>query len=117
MMNQLLAYAGQVCSSGSCGEAEVNKSLVAGLVATLGVFFFVVIILVMLALAFWIWMLVDAIKREESSYEKLGSGEKNLWVILLIVSLFFSFNFIMALMFYFVIFQKSKKQIVTDAKK
>jgi len=48
------------------------------------------------AIAFWVWMLVDAIKRKDKQYKKYGG--KVLWIILLIL-----FGVLAAIIYYLLI--------------
>jgi len=93
-MNGLLSYVETGCRGVACGEAEANYQLLGGLLAFLGSFIVFFLVSAALFFAFWVWMLIDALKRDELSYQKIGSGEKNLWLIILIVSFFFGFSFI-----------------------
>lgn len=108
-MERMIAYAGQYCGGESCGLSGVDEGVIGWLLATFGVFFFLMIVLVVLVLAFWVWMLADAVKRDEESYKKIGNGEKNLWVVLLIISLFFNITLVMSLIYYFIIYQKGEQ--------
>jgi len=113
-MDKLIAYSGGVCS-GSCGN--VDEGVVAWLFATFGVLFLLMIILAMLVLAFWVWMLVDASKRDEESYKKIGSGEKVLWIVILILSLLFQMTLVGSLIYFFLIYQKGKALELAKNKK
>jgi cell division protein FtsL len=53
-------------------------------------------------------MLVDATKRDEKSYQKIGNGEKTLWIVLLVASIFFQLTLVVSLIYYFLIYQKGK---------
>lgn len=69
--------------------------VLAGLGGVLLIFFFVSIA----AFVFWVVMLIDALQRKNWQDE----SQKNLWLILLIVSFFVGFSFVVALVYYFVI--------------
>ena len=64
------------------------------------------LILGLLGFAFWVWMLIDSLKRDEASYKNIDSGERNLWVVLMIGSIFFALSGIMALVYYCFIYSK-----------
>lgn len=113
-MDRLIAYSEGVCS-GSCGS--VDEGVVAWLFATFGVLFLVMIILAMLVLAFWVWMLVDASKRDEESYKKIGNGEKVIWIVILILSLLFQMTLVGSLIYFFLIYQKGKEPLAQKNKK
>ena len=67
-----------------------------------------IVILVFLALfVFWIWMLIDLIKRPETQFE--AGMNKTVWLVLMIVSLFFSLYWVVALIYYFMIYRKLGK--------
>ena len=70
----------------------------AGLAGMMLVFMFVVGLVALGFFIFWILMLVDCIKREWP--------EKNTWLILLIVSFFVGFHWLIALLYYFMIKKK-----------
>lgn len=109
-MNQLLAYTDSICTNGTgaCGQVEVDRGAVAAMVAFFGAFFAVLVLIGTLLFAFWVWMLVDAFKKQEADYQQIGSGDKNLWVILLLVSLPLGFWPIVAIVYFFVVYQKAK---------
>lgn len=107
-MDRLLSVATEVCTGAKCETIDVDGSAVAGIVAGLGGLIFFIVIIALVALGFWLWMLIDAIKTEESEYKKIDKGEKNLWVILMVVSFVLNLSFIMALVYYFVIYRNKK---------
>ena len=68
-----------------------------------------IVLLVALALfAFTVWMIIDALARQDWEFP-VGSGTKNLWVILMVVGIFFGFGWIVALIYYFMVFKKIKR--------
>jgi len=88
----------------------------AGDAAAGGLFFiacmglFAIIGLAMLVLN--IWMLVDALGRQEYEFPNSNGNSKNLWVILMIVGLIVGFGWIVALVYYFKVFKVVKRGTV-----
>jgi uncharacterized BrkB/YihY/UPF0761 family membrane protein len=107
-MERVIASAGQYCANGICGQTDIDRNVIGWVLAVFGTFLFIIILLVALVLAFWVWMLVDAAKRDEESYQKIGNGEKTLWIVLLIASIFFQLTLVVSLIYYFLIYQKGK---------
>lgn len=105
-MNQMIAYGGEICK-GMC-FGDVDYSFMGWMMATFGVFFLLLVALALVVLGFWIWMLVDALKRGDDSYQRIGSGDKSLWIIILIVSFLFQVTLIGSLIYFFLIYQKDK---------
>ncbi|RJO62057.1 DUF2516 family protein [candidate division WS5 bacterium] len=75
-----------------------------GIIAGLGIFFLVFIVIGLALWAFNIWMAIDCATRQESDFP---SNNKNMWLILLIVGLFVGFGWIVALVYYFSIKKKT----------
>jgi hypothetical protein len=103
-MNNLLTYANGVSQSG-VGE---GSGIGAAILAFLGTFFLFIFIFIIASFILWIWALVDALKKTEADFQKIGNGEKNLWLILLISSIFFGFHFIVSIIYLFIIYQPSR---------
>lgn len=65
---------------------------------------FVFMILLVIALVFWLMMLVDSLTRDDKKFPNKGrNNERLIWVIVLVF-----LNFIGALLYYFLV--KSKKK-------
>ncbi len=75
-----------------------------------------IVVICAVALAFfifWIFMLVDALKRTNWKQE----SDKNLWTVILIASLFVSLNGIAAILYYFIVRKPmGKAGVATPAK-
>jgi prolipoprotein diacylglyceryltransferase len=56
-----------------------------------------------LAIALWIWMLVDCIQRKDEDFPNQGSDQKLLWILVLILG-----QTIGALVYYLVVYRKTK---------
>ncbi len=113
-MNQLLTLATEYCQGEHCGTIDVSDGAIAGIFAATGVFILVAVIIGLIVFAFWLWMLIDAATRTEESYKKVGTGEKILWVLALIFSMFFGLGWLAAILYYFIV---RKKAIALEAPK
>jgi hypothetical protein len=86
-------------------EDAAGGGIAFGILCCYGIMFIVSIALLVLS----IWMLIDAIGRQEYEYPNSTGNSKNTWVILLIVGLIFGFGWIVALVYYFMVFKKVKR--------
>ena len=84
----------------------VNTTASGGLFAVIGSFFLVFLLICLVLLAFNIWMIVDCAVRNESDF---SGNNKNMWLILLIVGLIFSFGWIVGIIYFFAVKHKAGK--------
>jgi hypothetical protein len=87
------------------GDGSAAAGGVAALFSLVCVGIFVIIGLALVVLN--IWMFIDALGRQE--WEFGNNGSKTLWLVLLGVGFFFSFGWIVALVYYFLIYRKIKR--------
>jgi uncharacterized membrane-anchored protein len=62
---------------------------------------FGIIILVFVGLAFWMFMLIDCLQREEGDFPEDKPNEKNNWLVVLLVSFACGMSWLGALVYYF----------------
>jgi len=105
-MYSILAMTEQGAESGLSGG---EKLALGGLFAGLAFFWLLVMVLALVFFIFWITMIIDAAQRPEKDFKKIGSGEKSLWIIILIVSMFFGMGWLAAILYYIIIKKKVKK--------
>lgn len=72
--------------------------------AALGGFFIFFILIALVFGIFTIWMFIDALMRPDTDYEKIGSGSKVVWALLI-----FFLGFIPAVVYWFMIRKKAKE--------
>lgn len=95
--------------------AQYSSSTSPGDAAFAGTFLFCWGLAALLGLALFVlnvWMIIDAVGRQEYEYPNSTGNSKNLWVILLIVGAVVGFGWIVALVYYFSIFKKVKRGTV-----
>lgn len=92
--------------------STTDTAAAGGIIAGLGIFFLVFMVICIALLIFNIWMLIDCAGRKESDFP---NNNKNMWLILLIVGLIFSFGWIVALIYYFSIKKKAENTGGTSA--
>ncbi len=73
-----------------------------GIVALLGLAF----------LAFWVWMLIDSIQREEYEYPNSTGNSKTVWLVVLLASWLVGFYWLAAILYYFMIYKKVRRGTV-----
>ena len=105
-MNQVLATAATVCTNGVCEQKEIDASAIAGILAFMGGFIATFVVIGILFFAFWVWMLIDAIQRSEKSYKKIDSGEKTVWILVLVLSTVIGLSWLATILYYFIVKKK-----------
>lgn len=103
-MLALLAQATEDFSETTVDLSTADTAAATGIIAGMGVFFLVFMVI---ALAFWafnVWMAIDCATRKETDFP---SNNKNMWLILLILGLFIGFGWIVALVYYFSVKKKA----------
>jgi len=75
-----------------------------GIIAGLGIFILVFIVIGLVLWAFNLWMAIDCATRKETDF---ASNNKNMWLILLILGLLIGFGWIVALVYYFTVKKKA----------
>lgn len=103
-MLALLAQATEDFSDTTVDLSTTDTAAATGIIAGLGVFFLVFVVIGIALLIFNIWMLIDCAGKKETDFP---NNNKNMWLILLIVGLIFSFGWIVALIYYFSIKNKA----------
>ncbi len=63
------------------------------------------ILLVAAILIFWVWMLIDCLKREDDNFAIGGKYAKPIWVVVIIFT-----HFVGALIYFFLVKDKNKAQ-------
>lgn len=81
--------------------SEPPRAFLIGFAIFFGLLGVTFLLLAIAGFVLWIMMLIDAAKRTDWK----DDNEKNLWIILLIVSFFMQLNGVAALVYYFVISQ------------
>ena len=69
----------------------------------LSIFFW---LLILFLIILWIWMFIDCIARDFSN-----PSDKAIWIVLLIISSFFGLGGLFALVYFFAIYLKYKRQL------
>lgn len=79
----------------------------AGIFAAIWACWCAVAIIFLLLLAFWIWMLIDCIIREE---EEFPEGQtKTMWLLILIITWVVGFHWLAAIFYYFMVYKKTPR--------
>src|SRR5688572_21257893 len=79
-------------------QYDLTDAEAKGVLAGLGVFFVVFLIIGLISFVFWLLMLIHAIKND--------IPDKNMWIIILVVSFVVGLGLIGALVYYFVVKRK-----------
>lgn len=103
-MLALLAQATEDFDSTVDFNTTGDAAAATGIIAGLGIFFLVFIVIGLALWVFNIWMAIDCATRKETDFP---SNNKNMWLILLIVGLFIGFGWIVALVYYFSVKKKA----------
>lgn len=84
--------------------ATISDQTAGALVAGFGAFFLVLVLIGIVLGIFTIWMFIDSLIRSDEDYEKIGTGNKVMWALLI-----FFLGFIPAVIYWFVVRNKAKK--------
>ncbi len=108
----LLTLLAQTTDSLPSVNDATNSAAATGILAGVGIFILVLLIIGIILLAFNIWMIIDCAARKDSDFP---SNNKSTWLILLIVGLLFSFGWIVGLVYFFTVRKKAGKGGGTSA--
>lgn len=81
------------------GDTAAAGAILAGF----GVFSIFIVLFAVILGGFTLWMFIDAIMRKDEEYEKIGSGSKVMWALLI-----FFLGFIPAIVYWFMVRKKIK---------
>lgn len=84
-----------------------NSAAATGLIAGLGILWLVFMLIWLVCTAFSIWMFIDALIRKDDDF---ATGSKVMWALLI-----FFFNFIPAIIYFFMVKKKSGSNSGTSA--
>ncbi len=84
-------------------EEQAGKAIGTALLCCWGI----AVVVAIVALVFWIMMIVDCVKREESQFPPGQEKNKTLWLIGLIVGLFLPFGIVIPILYFFMIKRKT----------
>ncbi len=103
-----------ITTDSTTSTTEETSAAAVGLFAFVILMIWIVFFVVALAVfIFWIFMLIDALKRTNWKQE----SDKNLWTVILIASLFVGLNGIAAILYYFIVRKPmGKADVATPAK-
>lgn len=108
-MDKIMVYAESACRDGVCQSINVEPGAMAAILAFIGSFIIFFIIFALFSFFLWVWALADLLKRSEDDFKKIGNGDRSLWLMLLITSIFFGFYFIISIIYYLIIYRNTKK--------
>lgn len=94
-----IAHATDYEYSTDYGTTAASSTAAAGVVGVILVFWIIALVIGLALFIFWIIMLIDAFKRTNWQ----DDSQKNLWLILLIVSIFVGLSGLAAILYYFII--------------
>lgn len=79
------------------------------LISFFGIFLLWLMVFGLLSIILWILAISDALKRSREDFNKTKNGGKDLWLVLLIISIFMGLHFVVSVIYYFLIYRKDKK--------
>jgi len=87
------------------GDEGAALGAVCGFYACLGIFG-------LASIAFWVWMLIDLIQRQEYEFPNSQGNSKTIWLVVMGVG-FFVAPLIAAVVYYFMVYKKVKRGSLT----
>ena len=86
-------------------ESSTSDALAALFSCGFGLFFVffycLMFFFIILSTIFWVWMLVDAVRREDNEFPSPSANQKFMWVLILIFS-----HSIGSIIYYFMVYKK-----------
>jgi len=89
----------------STSDSKLSDAAAVSIFGGMMVFLLIIGAIAVITLVFWIFMLVDALKR--TNWE--SDSQKTTWLVVLIISLVIGFHFIGALVYYFAVYRSLGK--------
>lgn len=66
-----------------------------------GLIYIIMFLAVIVGGIFWVFMLIDVIKRQDSEFPTSGSDQKTMWLLIVVLT-----NWLGALIYYFMVYKK-----------